>query len=344
MLAVRLHAPGEPLRLEEVTRPEPAGTEVRIRVAGCGVCHTDLHVVDGIQSRVDLPRTLGHEVAGWVDAHGPEALSGLRRLRLAIGDPVVVAGGWGCGECRECRAGAEQRCPSSVAPGFQADGGYAEAMLVPHPRHLVRLKDVDPVRAAPFADAGVTSYRAVRRAGPWLTDAARVLLIGCGGLGQFALQYLRLVPDGGRELLIGVRELDPGRLERAAELGANVGLLHGDGQMTRDALAGAPDVVFDFVGTDETITSAAELVAPGGLVVLVGEAGGSFGFGFDRLAVEASLTTVAWGSRDDLREVVRLAERGRIRWETETLPLREAATAHRRLRATDVAGRLVLVP
>ena len=95
MLAVRLHAPGAELRLEEVALPEPAGGEVRVRVAGCGVCHTDLHIVDGTQARVELPLTLGHEVAGFLDGAGPEATATLRRSRLRIGDPVLVYGGWG---------------------------------------------------------------------------------------------------------------------------------------------------------------------------------------------------------------------------------------------------------
>ncbi|HEX7196389.1 MAG TPA: alcohol dehydrogenase catalytic domain-containing protein, partial [Candidatus Limnocylindria bacterium] len=180
MRAVRLHAVGEPLRAEDVALPEPTGTEIRIRVAGCGVCHTDLHVVDGIQTRVELPVTLGHEVAGWVDAMG-----GGVEDAPPVGQAVVVHGAWGCGTCRECTGGAEQRCERSVAPGFQADGGYAEAILVPHPRHLVPLAGLDPVHAAPLADAGITPYRAVRRAEPWLLPGARVLVIGAGGLGQF---------------------------------------------------------------------------------------------------------------------------------------------------------------
>ena len=235
MRAVRLHAPGEALRVEDVPVPEPAGTEVRIRVAGAGVCHTDLHIVDGVQTRVELPRTLGHEVAGWIDAVGPEADRELRRMRLRPGDGVVVHGGWGCGECRECLGGAEQRCERSRAPGFQADGGYAEAVLVPHPRHLVGLGRLDPVRAAPLADAGITPYRAIRRAERWLTPAGRVLVIGCGALGQFALQLLRLVPDDGRDLFVVVRELSPARLERAAALGADVGLLDGEPDMSLEA-------------------------------------------------------------------------------------------------------------
>ena len=340
MLAARLHAVGEGLRLEDVPTPEPAGTQVRVRVAACGVCHTDLHVVDGIQTRVSLPVTLGHEVAGRVDALGADVDS-----RVDIGDPVVIHGGWGCGTCRECRAGAEQRCPASVAPGFQADGGYAEAMLVPHPRHLVPVRELDPVRAAPLADAGITPYRAVRRAGPWLRPGARVLVIGCGGLGQFALQFLRIVPPAGPELVVAVRETSARRLERATQLGADETLLDGEPDASVESMGGKADVVLDFVGTEDTLQHATAVVVPDGLVVLVGEAGGATSFGFDGgHPLEAWLTTVAWGSHDDLRAVVELAEEGRMRWDVEALPLSEAATAHARLRRGDVSGRLVLTP
>ena len=345
MLAVRLHAAGEQPRVERVPLPEPSGTEVRVRIAGAGVCHTDLHIVDGAQSRVELPVTLGHEAAGWIDAAGESAGAALRASGLAPGDPVVVSGGWGCGECRECRAGAEQRCPASRAPGFQVDGAYAEAMLVPHPRHLVPLARLDPVRAAPLADAGVTPYRAVRRAEPWLTPGARVLLIGLGALGQFAMQLLRAVPSGGDDLRVVVRELDPRRLERATQLGADVALLDGDAEMTLEALGAPADVVLDMVGADATLRLAGSVVAPDGLVLLVGESGGSLPFGFTAPPpVEAWLTTVAWGSAGDLRDLVTLAEARRLEWRVETVPLAEAASAHVRLRAGDVDGRLVLVP
>jgi propanol-preferring alcohol dehydrogenase len=344
VLAARLEAPGEELRLVDVPVPEPTGTEVRIRVAACGVCRTDVHIADGLQARVDLPVTLGHEVAGTIDVVGPEGERLLRRQRLGIGDPVIVYGGWGCGACRECVAGVEQLCAYSRAPGFQMDGGYAELMLVPHPRHLLPLRSLDLVRAAPLADAGVTPYRAVRRAEPWLVAGSRVLLIGAGALGQFAIQYLRLLPAARREIIVAVRELDPGRLEQATALGADLALLASDDDMTLDALGGPAEVVFDVVGNDETLAHAAAVVAPGGVVMLIGEAGGRLAFGFETAPVESWLTTAAWGSRDDLRNVVRLAERGRLRWEVEPMPLRDAAIAHARLRAGEVDGRLVLVP
>ncbi|HEY7451088.1 MAG TPA: alcohol dehydrogenase catalytic domain-containing protein [Candidatus Limnocylindria bacterium] len=340
MLAVRTYAAGEPLRLEEVPVPAPRGTEVLIRVAGAGVCHTDLHIARTNRIRVERPVTLGHEVSGWIAGMGAEAGEALRKARLREDEPVAVFGGWGCGECADCKRGEEQRCERSRAPGFQVDGGYAEYLLVPHPRHLVALGKLDPVDAAPLGDAGVTSFRAVRRATPWLAEGSRALLIGLGGVGQFALQFLRRLP----EVHIGVREIDPDKVQASAELGADVAFLSGEEELIFIGLGGPADVVFDFVGSDETLALAARFVAPGGLVSLVGEAGGELNFSFEALPVEASLTTTSWGSPDDLRDVVQLARRHSLHWKVDRMPLREAAAAHDRLAAGQVPGRLVLVP
>jgi propanol-preferring alcohol dehydrogenase len=341
MLAVRSHAAGEPLRVEEVPLPKPRGSEIRIKVAGCGVCHTDLHIARTSRMRVDRPLTLGHEVAGWIDASGPAAAPELRRARLHDGDPVLVFGGWGCGACVQCAGGEEQRCERSASPGFQRDGGYAEYMLVPHARHLVGLGPrLHPWHAAPLADAGVTPWRAVQRAFAWLQPGARVLLIGAGGLGQFAIQYLRRMPD----LTIAVRELSPEKLAIASGLGADLGLLMGDEALVDLGLGGPADVVFDFVGNDPSLEYAVRNVAPGGLVSLVGEGGGHVDFSFKGLPVEASLTTTGWGSMADLREVVRMAKRGRMQWTVERMPLGEAAAAHDLLAEGRVTGRVVLVP
>jgi propanol-preferring alcohol dehydrogenase len=340
MLAVRSYAAGEPLRLEQLPIPEPTGSEIRVRVAGCGVCHTDLHVARSDRLRVERPITLGHEIAGWIDAAGPGSAAELRRARVREGAAVLVFGGWGCGACAQCTAGEEQRCETGTSPGFQKDGGYAEFVIVPHARHLVPLGQLDPVEAAPLADAGVTPWRAIQRAKAWLQPDARVLLIGLGGLGQFALQYLRRLPD----LTIAVRELNPDKLAIADELGADLGLLDGDESLVALGLGGQADVVFDFVGNDSTLDYAVRNVAAGGLVSVVGEAGGHLDFSFDRVPVEASITTTAWGSLPDLQQVVGLARRHRMRWSVERMPLTEAAAAHDRLAEGRVAGRIVLVP
>jgi len=337
--AVRLPAAGASLRVEELPLPEPTGTAVRIAVSACGVCHSDLHLADGAMPGITYPLTLGHEVAGHIDAIGPAAGAALRDAGLAPGDPVLVYGGWGCGGCDECRTGEEQRCADWRAPGFQRDGGYADAMLVPHPHYLVPLGSLDPVRAAPLADAGVTPFRAVRRATPWLRHGARVAVIGFGGLGRFALQYLRRT-DAGR---IAVVEPRRATWDDARSLGADAVIadLHAPDLLA--ALGGRPQVLFDLVGSQETLDTARPLVAPDGLLMIVGEAGGTLRVGMEP-PLETWASTTSWGSLADLREVVALARAGEIGWEVEAVPLADAARAHERLRAGDVRGRLVLVP
>ena len=339
MLAVRLHAPGRELQLDQVPLPEPQGKQVRIRVAGCGVCHTDLHITRGEVSRVSLPLTLGHEVSGWVDAWGPEAAPDLEAAGLNAGDPVLVFGGWGCGECPACRSGDEQRCREGRSPGFQVDGGYAEAMVVPEARYLLPLGALDPIRAAPLADAGLTPYRAVRRAAAWLQPGARVCIVGFGGLGQFALQYLRSYPD----LRVSILDVNPDKVALAAVLGADEAAVP---QLAETMPGGTPeaDVIFDFVGTDATLTAAARQLATGGLLMVVGESGGTVAFGFDALAVESWMTTTAWGSIDELRNVIKLAAAGAVAWDVEVMPLADASVAHARLARGQVQGRIVVVP
>ena len=338
MMAVRSHAAGEPIRLEEVPIPNPAGTEVRLAVEGCGVCRTDLHIVNTDLVRVRRPVTLGHEISGRIEAVGEDSIEPMTALGLAIGDHVVVAGDWGCGTCESCSTGDEHGCALRESPGLKRDGGFAEYLLVPHPRHLVPLgAELDPRHCAPLADAGLTPWRAIRRALPWL-DGGRALVIGSGGLGQFAVQYLRRLGD----VEVLVADVDPIKRQSAIDFGADAAVDLRDG--AGDALAGTIRVVFDFVGTDETLGQAAGLVARGGLISLVGEAGGRLSFGFRQLAVEASVTTTSWGTKRELEEVVQLARAGEMRWETELVPLTQANEALERLAAGDVSGRLVLVP
>jgi len=261
----------------------------------------------------------GHEVAG--EAAGLGA--------------VLVYASWGCGTCAWCRRGEEQLCPEGVDAGWTADGGYAEWMLVPSPRYLIPLGDMDPVRAAPLADAGVTPYRAVRRALPWLREDATAVVIGTGGLGQFAVQYLKMLA---KARVVAIDRV-PAKLRLARELGA-------DDAVSPDAAGTLPPVraVFDFVGSRRTLALGVAALERGGILVQVGAAGGRLPFGFDTVPHEAHLTTSVWGSLEELAAVVDLARRGMITWHVETLPLAKANEALRRVRRAQVMGRLVLVP
>ncbi len=319
MNAAVLRSFGAPLVVEDRAEPVPRPGGVVVRVLGTGVCHTDLHVIEGAFEGTRLPLVLGHEIAGSVEG---------------IGD-VLVHGAWGCGDCSYCARGEEQLCARCVSPGFEADGGFAGSVAVPSEKYLVPLDGLDPTIAAPLADAGLTPYRAVRRVRGWIADeeSARVIVIGAGGLGQFTIQYLKLLTTA-RVIAVDV---DESKRTRAVDLGA-------DQALTPDEDAAPADVVLDLVGTEETLAMASRIVQPGGIVMLVGEAGGSLGFGMRTFPWEAHLTTSIWGSRSDLDAVLELARTGSITWDVEALPLSRVNEALQRLRDGRVTGRLVLVP
>lgn len=317
MRAAVLHQFGVPLRLEERPMPQAEPGGLVLRVLGAGVCHTDLYMMDGAIAGSSLPLVLGHEIAAEAEGLGP----------------VLVFASWGCGTCTHCRNGEEQLCRDASEPGWARDGGYAEYVAVPSARHLIPLDGLDPVRAAPLADAGVTPYRAVRRALPWLKGGGSVLVIGAGGLGQFAIQFLRLMT--GAKVMV----MDPSEAKRrrALELGADAAFPTDQGP--RGCVA-----AFDFVGTNDSLARAAQAVDRRGLVMLVGEAGGRLPFGFGAVDHEVHLTTSVWGSRTDLDAVLNFARTGRLRWEVEEFPLDAVNQALDRLRRGEIAGRAVLRP
>jgi len=221
MQAVQLVEWQRPAELRAVARPEPGPGEVLLEVRGAGLCHSDLHLVHWPAGTLpyELPFTLGHEVAGVVTGLG----AGVDGVEL--GDPVLVYGPWGCGACRQCSLGAEHLCerPDRVrgrGAGLGRDGGLAEEIVVPSARHLVPLGDLDPLAAAPLADAGLTPYHAIRRALP-LPPGSGAVVIGVGGLGHVAVQLLRAL-TACRVIAVDRRAL---ALEAAAAAGAATTLL-----------------------------------------------------------------------------------------------------------------------
>ena len=338
MKAARLHAFREPLRIEDVPVPEPQADEVLVRVAGVGICRSDLYVIDGaLAEMVRLPVTMGHEIAGWVERFGPRARG------VAPGEPVAVMVGWGCGACEWCVSGHEQICPTGSEAGSTSDGGFAEYVLVPHPRHLVPLGGLDPVEFAPLGDAGISSYAAVRRVRPYLPGGATLAIIGVGGLGQMAVQIAREI-TGARIVAVDRRAES---LERAVELGAADTMLAGpeSASVIKELTAGeGAQAVLDFVGTNESLALATQVVRQRGIVAMLGLAGGTVPFGFYSQAPEAVLTTIYAGTRADLDGVVALARAGRIHSQITRYPLTEVNRALDDLRAERVLGRAVLSP
>lgn len=340
MRAARIHGYREPFRIEEIPTPEPGPGEVLVRIASAGACHSDLHLMSGELPMIgQFPSTLGHENAGYVHALGPGAVG------FESEEPVLVFGGWGCGSCRVCLGGEEQLCDFFSWGGIGRPGGYAEYLVVPSARHLVRLPGaIDPAVAAPLADAALTPYRAVKRALPRLVPGTTAVTIGVGGLGQYGLQLLKTLSPA-RVVAVDV---SPAKRALATELGADLVIDSTEADAASQIAAFTADAgaaaVVDFVGSDQTLALAGRAVGRKGLLVLVGLAGGSLPFSFMGVAVEAEFVASDWGSRNELAEVVALAERGLVTGRVERYGLEEINHVFERLRAGQIEGRAVLNP
>ena len=336
MLAARLVEAGKPLEIQEIPTPDVVGDQVLVKIAGAGVCHSDLHLLE-MAVGLPLPLTLGHENTGYVARLGPDA-SGLQ-----LDEPVAVYGGWGCGTCRLCQSGEEQLCDISKWVGLGSAGGYAEFLLVPHGRHLVPLGGLDPVASAPLVDAALTPYRAIKSAVSRLDASSTAVVLGVGGLGQFAVQILRAVSQA---RVIAV-DLDDARLERALEYGAAITVKSGpeavNAIMEHTGGEGA-NVVFDVVGSDDTLAMAAQLIAKGGRIAVIGLARGTLAYSAMGLPWEAEVVSSAWGTRDELAEVLDLVREGRIQSRVQTYQLHQINDALSDLRAGKVDGRAVVTP
>jgi D-arabinose 1-dehydrogenase-like Zn-dependent alcohol dehydrogenase len=186
-------------------------------VSHCGVCHSDIHLHDGyfelgegkrldVRSGRALPFTLGHEIAGTVEAAGPEAGD------LGTPAPYAVYPWMGCGECRRCQAGDEHLCATTHHLGITVDGGYASHVLVPHPRYLIDISGIAPELAGSFMCSGVTAYSAVRKVLPYL-NGGPLLIVGLGGVGMMGLKIARVLTDGP----IVAADIDPAKRQAALE-------------------------------------------------------------------------------------------------------------------------------
>jgi propanol-preferring alcohol dehydrogenase len=323
--AMVLHGANRPLRLEERTPEPPAPGEVLIRVAACGVCRTDLHIVDGELAEPRLPLVPGHEIVGRV----VEAGAGVNRFPagVQVGVPWL---GWTCGTCVYCRTGRENLCADAVFTGYTRDGGYADFVRV-DARYCFALPESLPdVEAAPLLCAGLIGYRALRMAG----DAARIGVYGFGAAAHIVTQVAR---HQGREIHAFVRPGDNGAANFARALGA---------AWSGPSTAEAPDsldaaIIFAPVGG--LVPAALRNVAPGGRVVCAGIHMSDIpGFPYDILWKERQLVSVANLTRRDGEEFLALAPRVPVHTTTVPYPLEQANRALDDLRSGNLQGAAVL--
>ena len=340
---------GQGLSANEQPRPVPTGTEVLVKVAGAGVCHSDVHLWEGhydlgadrklsFADRLKLPLTLGHESAGEVVALGPEA-SG-----VAQGAACIVCSWIGCRECAACEAGDEHLCTAPRFLGVNRDGGYADYVLAPHPRYIVEIGDLDPVAAAPLVCSGLTTYSALKKFGPLLARQS-IAIIGAGGLGLIALGVLKML--GGKGAV--VVEIDPRKREAAMAAGALAAIdpkAQDAAAQLRQALGGSVLGVLDLVGSGETATLAVETLDKGGRLVIVGLFGGAMTLAVPLVPMKALTIQGSYiGSPAELRELVDLVRKhGMPATPIDRRPLSDAASALDDLRLGKVVGRVVLVP
>lgn len=338
MKAVRYHGPGQPFRLEEMDRREPGTEEVLVRVTAAGMCHTELHFKSGLLDLGVAPITMGHEVAGTIEAVG----SGVSPDRA--GERVIVYYYLGCGECAYCRTGDEHLCPNLRAEyGFISDGGYAEYVTVPA-RNAVPLPDnISDVEAAPIGCGVTTAVHAAKIAEPEVGEW--VVVYGVGGVGYGLVQLLRA--KGVRTIAVG---RSPAKLEKALDLGAEVSVNAADepvAERIREVTGGAgADVVFECVGTEETMRESSVALGRCGRLVFVGYSPDSFTVHPIQLVVfEQKVMGSVGATLSDLYEAVDLVTRGVVRTVVDrTLPLEQFEAGLTALENGELVGRAVLVP
>ncbi len=324
---MQLARPGQALALVDLPLPEPGPGEVRIRIAACGVCRTDLHVVEGELPHPKLPLVPGHEIVGRVEVCGP----GVSRLEPGqrVGVPWL---GSTCGDCPYCRRGAENLCERALFTGYQRDGGYAECAVADARFCFPLPEGPGDVETAPLLCAGLIGYRCLRLAG----DARRLGLYGFGAAAHIAAQVAR---HQGRRVFAFTRPGDAAAQAFARELGAE--WAGSSGEAPPEPLDAA--ILFAPVGA--LVPAALRALDKGGVAICGGIHMSEIpAFPYRLLWEERVLRSVANLTRRDAEEFLALAPRIPIRTETLALPLEQANEALRRLREGELRGAAVLVP
>ncbi len=334
MKAYRMLQWKQPAELVDIPVPEPGSGMVRLKVAGNGICASDLHLMhEWTESpshlKIELPMTIGHEVGGWVDKLGA-GVSGFEP-----GQPVVVTLA-GCGHCRYCAQGWNNYCLNKGKQvGMGLDGGLAEYVVAPAGA-LVPVSSMDPAEAAPLTDAGLSSYHAVKRVASLLAGGTTVAVIGVGGLGHLAIQELKAITPA----RVIAYDLNERSLELAREVGADVCLKSEEPLMEPMSV----EAVLDFVGAGATIAQASKMIRPLGHIVVVGRGPGAFEFKHNAMPYGAILSTTFGGSKLELMELIGLAESGYIKPHITRFSLDDVGKAYEMLEKGEIQGRGVIIP
>ena len=338
MKAARFYEPHKPLVIEDVPKPKPGYGEVLVRVEAAGVCHTELHFLDGVLDLGVRPITLGHEIAGVVEEVG-DGVSDVRP-----GDRVVVYYYVGCGRCRYCLVGEENLCENPKAEyGFISDGGFAEYVKVPA-RNVVKLPDNIPFeQAAPIGCSVTTAIHATKKASPKVGEY--VVVYGVGGVGFALIQYNKLV--GAKVIAVGRRDE---KLEKARELGADYIVNAAREDVVKKVLSitggrGA-DVVYELVGSKETFSNSIKMLAKKGRIVVIGYTGELVSVNpLDIVVKEATIIGSVGNTLQELIEAVNLVAEGKIKIVVDdVVSLDRINEALERLRRGQVIGRVVVKP
>ena len=332
MHAAIAEKPGVPLVYREIPTPEIGPGDILMKVEACGVCYTDLRIIDGMGGPF-MPLVPGHEPVGVVSAIGAEVTG------ASIGDRIGVHALFTCDACDYCLRGEEEACAQGIRnlAGLAHNGGYGEYMRLPA-SHAIPLPDnLSFVDAAPFFCAGLTTYAALKNGG--LQPRQRVAILGIGGLGHMAISIAKAM---GAEVYAVTTS--PGKAALAPSLGATMA---GDAATIAKALssAGGAHLALHTANALEPVGQILPGMAKQGAIVLTSGDG-------DTLPIPPGMFTSLqlrvigsfFGSRQDMRELLTLAEEHHIRPIIETYPLSEVNAVHVRLRASDVRYRAVLIP
>ena len=318
-------------------------TDVIVRIGGAGVCRTDLHIIEGIwRPHMDptgdtlLPLIMGHENAGWIEEIGPE-VEGLKK-----GDPVIVHPKVTGGTCLACRRGHDMHADGHF-PGLDSNGGYAEA-LATSMRNIVKLpRTLHPREVAPYSDAGLTAYRAAKKATRHLLPGQYVVVIGAGGLGHIGIQCLTAM-CAAEVIVVDSSDVSLGL---ARDVGAHH-MIKADGNEVEAVLsltggAGA-EAVIDFVGEHGTTARGLAMTRPMGSYYIVGYGEDIRIPAVDMIITERNIIGNLVGTWAELTELMALADRGKVDLTVREYSLADANTALADLHHGRIKGRGVLVP